>query len=113
MPVLRQSCIRRALSIAVMEIFAASRAMAQSPPQPFQPTPPRPDKFDWIQLTSGEWLKGEFIALYDDALEFDSEELEELTLDWEDVRVIRTARVVQVRFKAPSDSCRPGWTTTG
>ena len=99
MPVLLQSCIRRALSIAVMEIFAASRAMAQSPPQPFQPTPPRPDKFDWIQLTSGEWLKGEFIALYDDALEFDSEELEELTLDWEDVRVLRTARVVQVRFK--------------
>jgi len=46
-------------------------------------------------------------------VEFDSEELEELTLDWEDVRVIRTARVVQVRFKAPSDSCRPGWTTTG
>ena len=73
--------------------------MAQSPPQPFQPTPPPPDKFDWIQLTSDEWLKGEFIALYDDALEFDSEELEELTLGWEDVRVLRTARVVQVRFK--------------
>ena len=34
-----------------------------------------------------------------DALEFDSEELEELTLGWEDVRVLRTARVVQVRFK--------------
>ena len=71
MPVLPQSCIRRALAIAVIEIFAASRAMAQScPPQPFQPTPPPPDKFDWIQLTSDEWLKGEFIALYDDALEF-------------------------------------------
>ena len=74
MPVLLQSCIRRALAIAVMEIFAASYAMAQSPPQPFQPIPPPPDKFDWIQLTSDEWLKGEFIALYDDALEFDSED---------------------------------------
>ena len=60
---------------------------------------PQPDKFDWIQLTSDEWLKGEFIALYDDAVEFDSEELEELRLDWEDVRVLRTARAVQVRFK--------------
>jgi hypothetical protein len=40
--------------------------MAQSPSQPFQPTPPPSDKFDWIQLTSDEWLKGEFIALYDD-----------------------------------------------
>ena len=28
--------------------------------------PAAPDKFDWIQLTSGEWLKGELIALYDD-----------------------------------------------
>lgn len=60
---------------------------------------PQPDKCDWIQLTSDEWLKGEFIALYDDALEFDSEELEKLTPDWEDVRVLRTARAVQVRFK--------------
>ena len=33
-------CIRRALTIAVIEIFAVSRAMAQSSPQPFQPTPP-------------------------------------------------------------------------
>jgi len=26
--------------------------------------PPPDDKFDWIQLTSGEWLKGELKALY-------------------------------------------------
>jgi hypothetical protein len=83
MPVLLQLCIRRALAIAAIEIFAASRAIAQSSPQPFQPTPPPPDKFGWIQLTSDEWLKGELVALYDDALEFDSEEMEELTLDWE------------------------------
>jgi hypothetical protein len=62
--------------------ICGSRAMAQSPPQPFPPTPPPPDKFDWIQLTSDEWLKGEFIALYDDVREFDSKELDELTLDY-------------------------------
>ena len=58
-----------------------------------------PDAFDWIQLTSGEWLKGELIALYDGSLEFDSDELDNLTLDWEDIRQVRTARVVQVRFR--------------
>jgi hypothetical protein len=38
-------------------------------------TPPPPDDFDWIQLNSGEWLKGEFKALYDEKVEFDSEEV--------------------------------------
>ena len=57
-----------------------------------------PDAFDWIQLTSGEWLKGELIGLFDGSLEFDSDELDNLTLDWGDIRQVRTARVVQVRF---------------
>ena len=60
-----------------------------------------PDAFDWVQLTSGEWLKGELIGLYDGSLEFDSDELDNLTLDWGDIRQVRTARVVQVRFRDP------------
>ena len=89
-------------------LFCAMSAMAQTqtptptptPAQtPFQPPPPPPDKFDWIQLKSGEWLKGELIALYEDALEFESDELDKLTFDWDDVRQVRTGRTVQVRFK--------------
>ena len=42
---------------------------------------PQPDdKFDWVQLTSGEWLKGELKFLYDYQVEFDSEKLALLTL---------------------------------
>jgi len=78
-------------------LFSALSARAQTPPQVFQPPPPPPDMFDWIQLKSGEWLKGELIALYDDLLEFDSDELDNLTFDWDDVRQVRTGRVVQVR----------------
>jgi putative salt-induced outer membrane protein YdiY len=66
--------------------------------QVFQPPAPAPDKFDWIQFTSGEWLKGEFIALYDGSLEFDSDQLENLVVDWADVRQVRTARLVDVRL---------------
>jgi len=44
-------------------------------------------------------MKAELIALYDGGLEFDSEELENLTFDWDDIRELRTGRVVQVRFK--------------
>ena len=32
--------------------------------QPWEPPPPPADEFDWIQLTSGEWLKGELKVLY-------------------------------------------------
>ena len=50
---------------------------------------PVPDDYDWIQLTSDEWLKGELISLYDDELVFESEALGVLSLDWEDVRNFR------------------------
>ncbi len=46
--------------------------------------------FDWIQLVSGEWLKGEVKGMYKDKLEFDSDKLDLLTLDWEDVRYVET-----------------------
>ena len=45
--------------------------------------------FDWIELTSGEWLKGEIKSMQNDKLEFDSDKLGLLTLDWEDVRQVR------------------------
>jgi len=43
--------------------------------QAWLPPTPKPEKFDWIQLKSGEWLKGELKVLYDKKLEFDSDEL--------------------------------------
>ena len=47
---------------------------------------PPPGDYTWIQLTSDEWLKGELIALYDETLIFDSDNLGDLSLDLEDVR---------------------------
>ena len=62
------------------------------------PAPPMPDKFDWVQLTSGEWLKGEIKVMYEDELEFDSDKLDLLTLDMEDVKEIRSAQALTVRM---------------
>src|SRR4029079_5102700 len=78
---------------ALVVLLAAAGVSAQTAPAPFQPAPPAPDAFDWIQLKSGEWLKGELIALYDGKLEFDSDELEKLTLDWDDVREGHKGRI--------------------
>jgi len=55
-----------------------------------------PVGWDWIQLTSEEWLKGELVALYDDDLEFDSDELDLQTFAWEDVAEVRTGQVMEV-----------------
>ena len=69
--------------------------------QAWEPLPPSPGEFDWIQLTSGEWLKGEIKRLYDDKLEFDSKELKLQEFDWEDVKQVRGPRFFSLRFVGP------------
>lgn len=53
---------------------------------------PPEDNFDWIQLKSGEWLK----AVQERKLEFYSEELDDLTFDWKDIRQVRAHRILDV-----------------
>jgi putative salt-induced outer membrane protein YdiY len=67
------------------------------------PPPPPPDEFDWIQLNSGEWLKGEFKVLYDDSVEFDSEELDLLRIDWSDIKQVRGADTFAVNIEGHDD----------
>ncbi len=43
------------------------------------------DGADWIQIVSGEWLRGEILRVRDDSLDFDSDELDEQTFDFSDV----------------------------
>ena len=63
------------------------------------PPAPDPDDFDWILLTSGEWLKGEIIVLREKSFEFDSDELDALKFDWEDVKEVRSPRQNSLRFE--------------
>ncbi|MHC4957588.1 MAG: DUF481 domain-containing protein [Planctomycetota bacterium] len=64
-------------------------------------------KFDWVQLNSGEWLKGEITVLRDGSFEFDSDELDEQTFDWEDVREVRSSKSVTCTFENPKDPRKP------
>jgi len=94
---------RLSLLLLVVSAVAAFPAVgaAQDTPETWQPSVPDgvPDDFDWIRLPSDEWLKGEIISMYDGELEFDSDELDELTFDFDDIKEIRSARVVQVGFE--------------
>ena len=51
---------------------------------------PAATKADWVQLTSGEWLKGEVKGFYNSTLNFDSDKLDLQNIDWEDVKYLKT-----------------------
>jgi len=60
---------------------------------------PPADKFDWIQTTSGEWLKGEIKGMFDDKLEFDSKEFNLQTIDWEDVQQLKSRSLTSLNIE--------------
>ena len=88
------------LVIASAQAQQASTVTADSPEKSpealdkdvfrWETSKPSATDFDWVQLVSGEWLKGEIKGLYKDSFEFDSDELDLLTLDWEDVKYVET-----------------------
>ena len=76
-------------------VITTTNIQSQSPDMPaftaedfrtrWQIPPPDDDTFDWVQLKSGEWLKGEIKSLQADQLSFDSDELDLLEFKWKDV----------------------------
>ncbi len=62
------------------------------------PPEPEPDRWDWLQLTSGEWLKGRFKSLRDEVVEFDSDQFDDVTIDLEDVARFRIETHCAFRF---------------
>ena len=51
------------------------------------------DSADWIQLVSGEWIKGEIKRMREDDVEFDSAKLDMLSIDFDDVALVHSPRV--------------------
>jgi len=60
---------------------------------------PSATEFDWVQLTSGEWLKGEIKSMYSEKLEFDSDKLGLLTIDMDDVRYLQSFIPVSINVE--------------
>jgi len=56
------------------------------PADPGLPADVDPKGLEWVRLSSGEWLNGQFKYLRDDKLQFESEDLNELTINWDDVK---------------------------
>lgn len=63
------------------------------------PLPVFKQDFDWLKLTSDEWVKGDIIAMYDGTLEFDSDNMGIIEFDWEDVAELRSKDVQSIRME--------------
>ncbi len=61
--------------------------------QEWKPPTPVDDGKDWVQLKSGEWIRGRLSVLNHRDLEFDSDELDDLVLEWKDVVELRSPQL--------------------
>ena len=86
--------------------FAADRTIAALPAPTNPPStnllwiPPAVghDTADWIQLKSGEWLRGRLYYIQQRKVEFDSDELDDFSLDLKDVRQVYPANPLFTKF---------------
>lgn len=85
--------------LVVAGTFILSGFARTAAAETWQPPEPNVGERDWLKMTSGEWVWGDLQSLRDKDLEFDSEELDLLKLDWDDVAEFRSARVLTYRFE--------------
>jgi putative salt-induced outer membrane protein YdiY len=90
--------LRAPVYAALLVALAGPAVAAAVYAAPWQPPAPASDEDDWIRLVSGEWLRGSLELLRDKDLEFDSDKLDLLKLDWDDVAELRSARIFAFRF---------------
>jgi putative salt-induced outer membrane protein YdiY len=84
------------LRVAVLILAAPAIAFAAEEEPWSEGFTPPPGKYSWVQLDTGEWLKGDITALYDDVLVFDSDHFDDLNIDLEDILQIRAVGTFQV-----------------
>ncbi len=88
-----------AMTLPLILSWASGVAWAAPPLPPLAGEEGRVLEYDWVQMKSGEWLKGEFTLLDGDTLFFDSDEFDEQELDWSDVSALISAGPHIFRFE--------------
>ncbi len=66
---------------------------------PWEDLSPTPKTHDWIQTKTGEWFRGEIKAMYDDELEFESDEMGLYSFSFEDVAQVRSFNIISVNIE--------------
>jgi putative salt-induced outer membrane protein YdiY len=94
--------LKKYLTLSVLALMPLFVSAEQSLPDPLfeerEVIIKDASKFDWIRLKSGEWLKGELKSLYDKEVEFESDILDTLIIDKEDIYMVISERMHSARF---------------
>jgi len=80
----------------LLSVFAAPVVFAENGDAVWAPSA---TEFDWVQLTSGEWLKGEIKSMYNETLEFESDKLDLLEIEMEDVKFLKSFENTNVNIE--------------
>lgn len=72
---------------------------APGSPASWKPPGAGTDGADWVQLKSGEWLRGELKYIQNKEVEFNSDEMDEQTLKLKDISKLYTAHRVFTQFE--------------
>ena len=88
----------RDFSLPLLLLLCSTGTQAADEPRSSDFTPPL-DEYSWVQLDTGEWLKGEIVSLYDDTLAFDSDHFDNLELDLEDIQSIYGRGIFELTFE--------------
>ena len=82
--------------VVLMLVLVCSSAQTE---EIWPPLPAADSGWDWARLDTGEIIKGEVIVVQQEVMSFDSDNFDELDIDWEDVIELRLARPRVFRFK--------------
>lgn len=93
--------IKVILTFVVMTIYPQAAVSANDvEPSPWKvDIPSIPMKFDWVLLKKGELFAGDLVAMYQEEIEFDSDEVGLVDIDMKDIKELRTRQQMRVRFK--------------
>ena len=87
------------VAIFIMLLLVPISGYAEQQKSQWQkPTPVFKQDFDWVKLKSDEWLKGDIVSMYDETLEFDSDELDMQTIDLADIAELRSKEWLSIRM---------------
>ncbi len=97
---IRSFVVSRVVVGAAFALGIALSAGAETDEQPPDWRPPADSQFDWLKLSSGEWIKGDMEGLRDRKISFDSDKLDDLSIDWDDVAAMYLRRPHIFRFES-------------
>jgi hypothetical protein len=86
------------LFVLVVPTAAADQSATSNADAAWSPTVALDGTAAWLKLTTGEWLKGSVDRIQDETVYFDSDQFDDLDIDWNDVAELRMPQAHTFRF---------------